>query len=79
VFWDLVQKMIPGLSGVDRLAAVFTAAFGALSDGKMWRSLGWIVLGLVLMIVAIIWLMGGVLGKTVPDAGTLGSAAALAA
>lgn len=79
MFWDLVQKMIPGLSGIDRLTAVFTAAFGALSDGRMWRSLGWIFLGLALMIVAIVWLAGGILGRTVPDAGSAASVAALAA
>jgi len=77
MFWDLVQKMIPGLSGVDRLSAVFTAAFGALSDGRMWRSLGWLFLGLVLMVVAIVWLAGGILGRTVPSDGA--AVAALAA
>ncbi len=76
MFWDLVQKLIPGLSGVDRLAAVFTAAFGALSDGKMWRSLGWMALGIALVIVAIVWLAGGVLDKTAPDASSLASLAA---
>jgi len=77
MFWDLVQKMIPSLSGVDRLSAVFTAAFGALSDGRMWRSLGWLFLGLVLMVVAIVWLAGGILGRTVPSDGA--AVAALAA
>jgi len=76
VFWDLVQKLIPGLSGVDRLAAVFTAAFGALSDGKMWRSLGWLFLGLVLMVVAVVWLASGVLGRTVPDGAAVAALAA---
>lgn len=76
MFWDLVQKLIPGLSGVDRLAAVFTAAFGALSDGKMWRSLGWLFLGLVLMVVAVVWLASGVLGRTVPDGAAVAALAA---
>lgn len=71
MFWDLVQKLIPGLSGVDRLTAVFAAAFGALSDGRMWRSLGWIILGLVIITVAVIWMMGGVLERTLPDSGSL--------
>lgn len=76
MFWDLVQKLIPGLTGVDRLTAVFTAAFGALTDGKMWRSLGWLVLGLVLMVVAIVWLAGGVLSKSAPDASAVAALAA---
>ena len=76
MFWDLVQKMIPGLSGVDRLAAVFTAAFGALSDGRMWRSLGWLALGVALIIVAVVWLAGGVLGRTAPDGAAVAALAA---
>jgi len=79
MFWDLVQKLIPGLTGVDRLAAVFTAAFGALSDARMWRSLGWIVLGIALMILAVVWFAGSVLGRVAPDAASVGSVAALAA
>ena len=79
MFWDLVQKLIPGLTGVDRLSAVFAAAFGTISDGRMWRSLGWIALGLTLFVVAIAWLAGGILEKTVPDASSIGSIAALAA
>lgn len=79
MFWDLVNLLIPGLTGVDRLGAVFAAGFGTITDGKMWRSLGWITLGLVIMTVAVVWLMGGILEKTVPDAGSLGSVAALAA
>lgn len=75
MFWDLVQELIPGLSGVDRLSAVFTAAFGALSDGRMWRSMAWIVLGLALVIIAVVWLMGGILDSTAPDASSLAALA----
>lgn len=76
MFWDYVQKLIPGLSGVDRLSAVLTAGFGALTDGKMWRSLGWIILGLVLTIIGTLWLMGGIAAKELPDAGSLTALAA---
>lgn len=78
MFWDLVKKMIPGLTGVDRLAAVFAAAFGTISDGRMWRSLGWIILGFVLMMIAVIWL-GSILAAKNLDTGDIASVAALAA
>lgn len=49
---DELTKVLPGLSGVDRLAAE-TAIFGqAVTDGKMWRSLGWLLLGVLLMYLA---------------------------
>lgn len=76
MFWDLVQKMIPGLSGVDRFAAVFTATVGTLTDGKMWRSLGWLLLGLVLIIIGILWLMRGPLERKATQAGEIAALAA---
>lgn len=48
-FADLLQQLLPGTSGVERLAAVFTAALAALSDVRMWRSLGWMVIGVAMM------------------------------
>lgn len=79
MFWDLVQKLIPGLSGVDRLSAVFAAAFGTISDPWMWRSIGWVIAGFVLMMVAVVWFAAAVAAKAAPDAASLGSVAALAA
>jgi uncharacterized BrkB/YihY/UPF0761 family membrane protein len=32
--------------------------YDKLTDGKMWRSLGWLLLGVVLMIAAVIMLIG---------------------
>lgn len=76
MFWDLVQKVIPGLSGIDKFTAVFAAAFGTLTDGKMWRSLGWLILGLVLIVVAILWLMRGPLERKTTQAGEIAALAA---
>lgn len=56
-FVDWLKSIPQGLQGIDRFTAVFAAAAGAVTDGKMWRSLGWLLLGLVLVVVAILWLM----------------------
>lgn len=41
------------LKGIDELAAVAKAAFNALTDGKLWRSLGWVILGLLLLFAGV--------------------------
>ncbi len=49
---DQLTKVLPGLSGADKVAAE-AAIFGqAVTDGKMWRSLGWLLLGIVLLYLA---------------------------
>lgn len=71
MFWDWVKKLIPGLSGIDRFTAVFTAAVGTITDGKMWRSLGWLLLGLVLIFVAVLWLIRAPLERKGEQAGEI--------
>ena len=45
------------LSGVDEIGAVLKATFTTLADWHMWASLGWIVVGLVLLVAGIrLWL-----------------------
>jgi hypothetical protein len=46
---------IPGLSG---LVTVIEGIWAGLTDGKMWRSLGWIILGIVLMLLGVGWWIG---------------------
>lgn len=42
------------LSGI---AGVLTAFYHAVTDGKMWRSVGWIVLGVLLMLAGVaLWI-----------------------
>lgn len=39
------------------IGAFLTDAWGMLSDGKMWRSLGWLLLGILLMLTGIgLWI-----------------------
>lgn len=45
------------LHGVEEIGAVVQAGFNAVTDGKMWRSVGWIILGIVMLIIGIrIWM-----------------------
>lgn len=51
-----IQKSATGgnlLSGIDSLGATFEAAYDDITDGKLWRSLGWIVLGILLVIAGL--------------------------
>jgi FtsH-binding integral membrane protein len=56
LFGDLLGWLVPGTSGLERVGAVLTAFFGTITDGKMWRSLGWLLLGLLIMGFALLWL-----------------------
>lgn len=51
-----------GTTAAEDTAGMFgtmTAFLGALSDAKMWRSLGWIVLGLILIVMGfVLWAKG---------------------
>ena len=35
-----------------------TGFYDVLTNGKMWRSLGWLVLGAIFMLIGILWLIG---------------------
>lgn len=56
------------LSGIDQIGADLEAFYKVLTDGKMWRSLGWILLGLMLLIGGIVlWMKkGNLLPDVVP-------------
>jgi len=48
---------LPNLNPLSGIEAGFTGFFNVLTDGKMWRSLGWIALGIVLLAMGIsLWL-----------------------
>jgi len=42
------------LSGIARVGDVLQAFYENITDGKMWRSLGWLVLGLVFIIGGVV-------------------------
>ena len=51
------------LSGLEGVAKIFGDFFSALTDGKMWRSLGWILLGVFLLFLGIRLWYGESLGQ----------------
>lgn len=60
--WSAVGGGIPGISQLSDVARVLAAFYQALTNGKMWRSLGWILLGLALFLSGLfLWL-----GKDLP-------------
>ncbi len=48
----------PQQAGLEGLAKIFGDFFTGLTDGKIWRSLGWIVLGIALMLAGVLWWIG---------------------
>lgn len=56
------------LHGVDELAGAVTGFFRVITDAALWRSLGWLLLGLALMVMGLVlWLRkSGVIPDVVP-------------
>jgi hypothetical protein len=56
------------LSGIERVGAVLEAADRQLTDAALWRSLGWIALGVILIVLGLVlWLRkSGVIPDVVP-------------
>ena len=46
------------LGGIDKLAAVVEASYKAITDGKLWRSLAWLILGVLILAGGLIMLIG---------------------
>lgn len=77
-YLDLLLAPVKALQGADRVAATIAAIAKALTDGKMWRSLGWLVLGLVLMGIGLWLLLRPHVSKAAGQAGDVAALAALA-
>ena len=41
------------------VAHALTAFYDVLTNGKMWRSLGWLALGVLLMLAGLAWMLMG--------------------
>jgi hypothetical protein len=62
-----IQRAAPAPGEVQQLTGVsfgsieqaLTAFYDVLTNGKMWRSLGWLVLGIVLMVAGLGWWLKG--------------------
>jgi hypothetical protein len=68
------QTQTKGLDPLAGIAGSLTGFYHALTDGKMWRSLGWIILGIVLMLTGVLLWIGPSAERMSP-LGVLGNAA----
>lgn len=56
-FLNILGDVLGVGSSLSDTAATLTAFFAEITDGKMWRSLAWIVLGAALLLLGIaLWL-----------------------
>lgn len=77
-YLDLLLSPVQALQGADRVAATMAAIAKALTDGKMWRSLGWLTLGVALMGMGIWLILRPHVAKAAGQAGDIAELAALA-
>lgn len=55
----------PG-GGIGQMITVIEGIYAGLTDGKFWRSLGWLLLGVVLMLLGAWWWAGRPVPAPVP-------------
>ena len=73
LFSGIVNTLTGGVSGdLTDVGATLAAFFGTITDGKMWRSLGWILLGIICLNWGVILLLREPIEKGV---GTIAKAA----
>jgi hypothetical protein len=53
-----VAGTVAGAVQAGGFITVIEGIWAGLTDGKMWRSLGWLLLGIVLMLLAVGWWIG---------------------
>jgi hypothetical protein len=49
---------VSAAGGFDGLSKTITAVYAGVADGKFWRSLGWLLLGIILMFLGVLWWIG---------------------
>ena len=58
-FWSDLVGGIEGATGITGAIHLAEGIWASIADGKMWRSLGWLLLGVVLMLLgAASWIAG---------------------
>ncbi len=80
-FFDKLFKAIEGpvaaAKGITDVGSTIALVWKSLSDGKMWRSMGWILLGWILVIVGILVMFRKPISNTITTAGKAAELAAL--
>jgi hypothetical protein len=56
--WSDIEQALNPLSGVDKLAGAVEGVWATVTDYKMWRSLGWLILGIALMLMGVAFWIG---------------------
>lgn len=51
LFGEILSGLLPGIGQLSDTGAALIGFFTTITDGRMWRSLGWIILGVLLMIL----------------------------
>lgn len=67
MFGDIITGLLPGVGQLSDVGAALVGFFATVTDGKMWRSLAWIVLGVVLIIAGGAGLLKGAATAAVRD------------
>ena len=57
-FWSDLVAGIEGATGITGAIHLAEGIWASLTDGKLWRSLGWLLLGVVLMLLGVLWWIG---------------------
>jgi hypothetical protein len=70
IFGD-IASWIGSATGITPAVKVATAIWSDVADGRMWRSVGWIILGIVLMLLGVAWWIGPSASRANP-AGVIG-------
>jgi len=87
-FTDFLSGLTGGVAGIPAtdVAAVggagglfgpVLAFFGTVTDGKMWRSFGWLILGVLIMVFGINLWLHNPLGRALGGAAKAGETAAV--
>lgn len=63
---DTAQETSQVVGGWGALAGVISGIWTELKDGRMWRSLGWLVLGVIVMLLSVLWWIGPSAGRASP-------------
>jgi hypothetical protein len=53
-----LAQAVPQIAGLEGIAKIFGDFFSGITDGKMWRSLGWLLLGILIFLIGLAMWIG---------------------
>lgn len=54
LFGDIMAGLLPGVGQLSDVGAALVGFFTTITDGRMWRSLAWIILGVTMILVGLL-------------------------